>query len=873
VILAILATILVVMFMAIYYTFNGVIADVALLMNLVITLGVMSFLQATFTLPGIAGMVLTLGMAVDANVLIYERMREELSRGVSARMAVKLGYEKAFSAILDSNVTTILTAVILGSLGSEEIKGFGLTLGIGLTISLFTALFVTRRYYHFMTATDPGVEETRKAWLATGVLVAAGAICMGLGYLLNTDPKVRAESGWWGLGGLLLVLFLTSLLLLGSLYTFRFLYRVTGYYKANRLPMLKLINLTNIDWMSMVKYLWPCSGIFIVLGFTLLFSIDKSQYLDIEFLGGTGVQVQIKPERSADFAVEGDEKVKGYVTNGRDDTPATAVGWLRHAAKQVTEASVTASTQGADQYLITTGEGFTQAQMEALLLPTLEEFIVRGGIRPAENGYLIQFNPEKIQGLVTDAASAQVKVRSASGYISAAANLMRGARVQLVEEGSGKETLKAYEIIVTETQKTLVAESLLAAMQDVLKVTQSIQAKIPEKAKATDGVFPIKMGDNTLVDAIGEDLARGSAESVAAFKGGVAIVFDDLTPVVTPREMERRLRNMRLQPDFEDAGWRDAKVIPLISEAAPPGTSAEDVSCKRIAILVSDPAIPYIEGESNESWKTQVAGKELKLAEEALASSRALERVTQFAPQVAQEAVQKAIIAIVLSLIAIAIYVWVRFGSVGFGLGGIISLFHDVATTIAALMICHHIHDTWLGRLLMLEDFKFDLNIIAALLTILGFSINDTIVIYDRIREIRGRLSTVSPNIINNAVNQTLSRTIITSFTVFLCVGAMYFFGGDGIHGFCFAMLFGIFTGTYSTVMIASPILYHPRVMWVTTIVLSALTALLIATVVSIGWLRYTLMVLIVAGALFALVRQWAATAGAREPVRAGVTA
>lgn len=869
---AILATLLVMAFMAIYYTFNGVIADIALLMNLVLTLGVMSFLQATFTLPGIAGMVLTLGMAVDANVLIYERMREELSRGVSARMAIKLGYEKAFSAILDSNVTTILTAVILGSLGSEEIKGFGLTLGIGLTTSLFTALFVTRRYYNFMTATDPGVEETRKTWIAIGVLLAAGALCMGLGYLLHADPKARAESGWWGLGSLLMVVFLTALVLLGSLYAFRAMYHATGYYKANRLPMLKLMATTNIDWMSKVKYLWSCSGVLIALGFILLFTIDKSQYLDIEFLGGTGVQVQIKPERSADFAEQGDEKIKDAVTKDPDNTPATAVGWLRHAAKQIAEANVAPSTEGADQYLITTRERYSQSQIEALLLPKLEEFVVRGGIRATENGYLVQFNPDKVKGIITDATSAQAKIREAAQYLEAAANLMRGARVQLVEEGSGDKVLKAYEIIVTETQKTLVAESIVAAMQDVLKVTQPIQATIPPKAKATDGVFPIEMGHNTLVQVIGEDLASGSTAPISDFKGGAAIVFDDLTPAVTPREMERRLRNMRLQPDFEDVGWRDAKVIPLVFEPAPPGTREEDLNCKRIAVVVADPAIPYIEGESNENWKTQVAAKELKLAQEALASSRALERVTQFAPQVAQEAVQKAIIAIVLSLIAIAIYVWVRFGAVDFGLAGIIALFHDVATTIAALMICHHIHDTWLGRLLMLQDFKFDLSIIAALLTIVGFSINDTIVIFDRIRENRGRLAVVSPSMINNAVNQTLSRTIITSFTVFLCVGSMYFVGGDGIHGFCFAMLFGVFTGTYSTVMIASPILYHPRLMWVSTILIGGATALLIASGVSVSWLKYALMALILAGAAFALVRQWAATSGPSTVARAGAT-
>ena len=128
---------------------------VTTLLAFVITLGVMAFLGNTFTLPGIAGLILTLGMAVDANVLIYERVREELQRGVSVRMAVRLGYEKAFSAILDSNVTTVLTAVVLLAFGSGPVKGFAVTLSIGLIVSMFTAVVVTRWIFDYVLMTRP----------------------------------------------------------------------------------------------------------------------------------------------------------------------------------------------------------------------------------------------------------------------------------------------------------------------------------------------------------------------------------------------------------------------------------------------------------------------------------------------------------------------------------------------------------------------------------------------------------------------------------------------------------------------------------------------------------------------------------------------
>src|SRR4051812_3584342 len=128
----------------------GVVAFIAVLMNTIIIIGVLALFQATFTLPGIAAMVLTLGSAVDANVLIYERLREEEIRGLSLRMALRNAYDRAFSAILDSNMITIITSLVLYAFGSEEVKGFGLTLLIGIGCSLFTALFVTRVIFDIM---------------------------------------------------------------------------------------------------------------------------------------------------------------------------------------------------------------------------------------------------------------------------------------------------------------------------------------------------------------------------------------------------------------------------------------------------------------------------------------------------------------------------------------------------------------------------------------------------------------------------------------------------------------------------------------------------------------------------------------------------
>ncbi|MEJ2394275.1 MAG: protein translocase subunit SecD [Candidatus Thiodiazotropha sp.] len=135
---------MVMLFMAVYYRIFGMVANLALGMNLVLIVALLSLLQATLTLPGIAGIVLTVGMAVDANVLIFERIREELKNGSSPQASIQAGYDKAFSTIIDANITTLIAAVVLFSFGTGPIKGFAITLALGILTSMFTAIIGTR---------------------------------------------------------------------------------------------------------------------------------------------------------------------------------------------------------------------------------------------------------------------------------------------------------------------------------------------------------------------------------------------------------------------------------------------------------------------------------------------------------------------------------------------------------------------------------------------------------------------------------------------------------------------------------------------------------------------------------------------------------
>ncbi len=143
---------LVILFMIVYYRFAGLVADVAILLNVLMLLAALSLLQATLTLPGIAGIILLVGMGVDSNVLIFERMREELLLGRSPRSAIFAGYDRAFWTIIDANVTTLITALALFLFGTGPIKGFAVTLSTGIIINLFTSIFATRTFYELLIA-------------------------------------------------------------------------------------------------------------------------------------------------------------------------------------------------------------------------------------------------------------------------------------------------------------------------------------------------------------------------------------------------------------------------------------------------------------------------------------------------------------------------------------------------------------------------------------------------------------------------------------------------------------------------------------------------------------------------------------------------
>jgi SecD/SecF fusion protein len=264
---------------------------------------------------------------------------------------------------------------------------------------------------------------------------------------------------------------------------------------------------------------------------------------------------------------------------------------------------------------------------------------------------------------------------------------------------------------------------------------------------------------------------------------------------------------MRLQPGFENYGWRESEVFGL--HPVSPGSKLYS----RVLVVVADENYPMEDdqGVLSSTWVKELAEAEVTLIQEALQRQTSLNQITQFDQQVSSEAQTDAYIALALSWLTIIIYVWFRFGNIRWGLAAVAALIHDVIFAAGMIALTYYIADSAIGKALLLEKFRIDLALVAALLTVIGYSVNDTIIVFDRIRENRGRMTDVTSEMVNNSISQTLSRTLLTFLTSIITVIIMYVAGGRGIHAFTFVLFIGLSIGTYSSIGIASQFLLKRR--------------------------------------------------------------
>jgi len=667
----------VVICMAIYYCLAGSIADLALLLNLLFVLAIMAGIRATFTLPGIAGIILTIGMSVDANVLVFERIREEQLKGSSLRIAITNGYQRAFRTIFDANLTTFITAAILYWRASEEVKGFAIVLMLGIASSMFTALFVTRTVFDFL--------------LSKRII-------------------------------------------------------------KDHLLMLRLIHKPNINWMRLRPIFFCISFVLIAAGLFVFFTRDnvKNNKYDIEFTGGTSVQINLKEPLSRQEVEDRIREIGANLNN-----PALAI------------ANVYSIGESGKQYEINTTEtnkmtvtvAFSQQNQQTTdeLTTAIEKTQTQDQFGAELNNLLVTQDTENpAQFVITTSQMNQSLVKDVL-------------------------TTAFPEADISEPQiDEVVNNAILAAFADELEVQQNLQPKITSQEKIS----------NELIDSYPE---------FADFVGGVKIECQ-IERAATVEEIKQRFKDLLFKPDMRDLEQYPYEIL------GPNLTTTEPNQPIDSFVYVSAEQEAGFRELTDDEWTRFVENETAKvLAATQLEAS--LPRVRQFDPSVGAEQKQRALIAIVLSLFAIVTYIWVRFGNVRYGIAAITALVHDVCITLGAVSACTYIAGTSIGEALLIGDFKINLAMIAAFLTLIGYSLNDTIVVFDRIRENRGKARLLNPQVITNSINQTISRTILTSFTTFIVVLIMYIFGGPGLRGFTFAIGLGIIIGTYSSIAIAAPIL------------------------------------------------------------------
>ena len=686
----IIAIIAVAAFMVLYYFFAGVVASIALIVNGLIIFGFMSFIDGTFTLPGLAGIVLTIGMAVDANVLIYERIREEIFGGeVELRRAIRLGYQKALSTILDANITNLIICLVLYNTATTEVKGFALTLSIGIIATLFTALFVTRVIYEVYTDV---ARITRLPMLPT------------------VFPAVH-----------------------------RFLE-------------------PNINWIGLRKVFWSLSIVGIVCSIVLV-SVRGVNMFDTEFRGGVAATMQTAVIDD-DGDGQPDQTIAGKPV--RHPLPHTGPDGVETRV-QALVGLMDANTPGLDQdtrvrflnALRARGSDLDEDQITAIL----QEF---------RNASVLTVGDTTVLDNVIHAESFQIKVANPKGL--------------------GEE----------ETITDVVVAAIVTEFGTQLDVTAPLDFDGAGSANHTLYTSTVEK------DALGDNIGRPQfSQRVTDFLGGVAVVIDDIDPPVSPEDVEKRIDRMRQQEDFARLLGRRVKVFGL----DPADAGDPRAGYRSVVVLVHDSKLSSLKVDFD-LWDRELAQTEWELISLALQRQTSLEQITTFSPAIAQSLKDKAIVAVGLSLLGILVYIWIRFGSLRYSLAAIVALVHDVTIAMGLLAATAWLGRGVLGTTLLIEEFRIDLGVVAALLTIIGYSLNDTIVILDRIRENRGKLPIPTADIVNKSINQTISRTVITSMTTLLAVGIMYGAGGSGLRPFTFCLLIGLVVGTYSSVAIAAPLVF-----------------------------------------------------------------
>ena len=649
----------VLIFIVLYYCcVPGTIAAFALVFNVVLIVALMAMIGASFTLPGIAGLVLTVGMSVDANVLIFERIREELANGSKIRQAIRNGFSRATITIIDANLTTLITAVLLYAIGTDQIRGFAITLILGIIMSMFTAIYASRGFFE---------------------------ISERLGFLKNSSWAFR---------------------------NFRIVSR-------------------EVNFLGMRKIMAVASIIIVVAAISVTWKRGHDM-LAIDLAGGTSAIFSLDDSVQTADDVEAEIKLAA-VDNGIEDLQLTVTSI--QLSDSVTGWRVDASIDEQQTLMQVLEKAF------AGQLPT-QSFKITNGQSASQ--------------------SSIIPVTTSRGY----------QFVAYQEEG---EAAAAGPVAPSTPAETPAVEETTTVDEN-----EAIAEESPEVPTVSElqSSFEVKTGVSNMATADADNEYQLSAETLLGMikKAASSTGVEGVTAV-----------NVELSY-WENSQWNK--------------TSSEEEQLQdysRWNVLLTGIA----QADANKI-KTKLLEND---------GVTYFHQTQKFGAQIAGDMQMLALTAMLFSFAGIITYIWLRFQHLTYGIAAVVALLHDVLVTLAAMAVSAYVAD-YLGFLLI-EDFKISLPVVAAFLTIIGYSLNDTIVVFDRIREVRGKSHDLTELMLNKSINQTLNRTLLTSLTTLIVVIILYVFGGSGIHGFAFALVIGVVAGTYSSIFIAAPtLLFLHRLTW-----------------------------------------------------------
>ena len=678
--------VLVLVFILVYYRFAGFVACVALVMNLAMILGTMVLINQPLTLPGLAGLVLTVGMSVDANVLIFERIREELKKGAAVRMAIRNGFSKATVTIVDANLTTLITAFVLYAIGTDQIRGFAVTLILGILFSMFTAIYVSRTIFD--------IAERH-----------------GFVSLKMADTVNRIRSSFSGEKGL--------------------------------------------DFVGKGKLTLALSGLLIVIGIAALYGRGRGIF-DIDFAGGSSVQFRISEPAPT-------QKIRDIITAemekpGQEEIPFTLNGVSVGTAPEQTVYKVDSSQESVDDLKAVVTKAFEGSDVTLVT-------------------YDVEITPAEIAG-----QQSSVVPRSQQSFGDAV--MLTSAPLQDDDADAAPQESSTAEAPTSDepAEKTPAAE------------TPATEGATEPGAAPADG------------DAASGEETEGTP-------------FADVPAVEAAPEVVKSARTLKL--GILGAGGGEASSAKANRETLEEKILAASADAG-VTLTAAGIALEPLETTGSEAWDTDsqlpFSDWEVELTLPEDQATAVLDRLrdsmksepvwissSSVGSRVADDMIGRAFGALFASLVCIIAYIWFRFQRVIYGFAAVAALLHDVLITLGAIAVSYWLADA-LG-VLQIDPFKISLTVVAAILTIIGYSLNDTIVVFDRIRETKGKAPKLTGEMINTSINQTLSRTLLTSLTTLIVVVLLYWFGGEGIHAFAFALVVGVIAGTYSSIFIASPIL------------------------------------------------------------------